>query len=603
MIMAATSRNTLLVSLVALLAACENREPLTPSFAKGGATIGAPTHLTATAASHRQIWFAWQDNASNESGYEVWRSDNGAAGSFSLFTTYPWPNTTAGGNDLLNAATEYCYKVRAYKGTRQPTQVSAFSNVACATTLPVPVPAAPSGVSAAPTSGGSIRISWTDNASDESAFRIERAAVSAGPWTNLGSANPNVLSFEDQQPPALEQPECYRVFALNSFGDSPASNVVCTARPTPPSGLTATATGSDIELTWIDNSGVEDGFEIRRWTVGVSTVIAIVSANTIAYRDAGLPDDTYWYQVRARRDGGNAGSSNNAGATILTSAPNAPSNVSAFPGSSTRATVVWVDNSANESGFLVKRSTDGGASWETAGGAGPNETTFYDNGQPSEPQLLCYSVIAWNSLGESAPSSTDCSTLPRGPSGLTLTEIDATTIDFAWTDNSSVEEGYEVDETYEYCDEDGSCASLYFPIATLAPNTMSYRASALGADAYYVGYVVVAIKQGGRSDVSNTAVPVPISNLSARADSPGQIDLAWTSKIADDWVWITRCEGDAAACASGAFIGRGYASRSASTFSDTGVEVGKTYSYRVYTYADWWNRYSAPSNIASATSR
>jgi titin len=191
--------------------------------------------------------------------------------------------------------------------------------------------------------------------------------------------------------------------------------------------------------------------------------------------------------------------------------------------------------------------------------------------------------------------------MPLGPSGFTLTEIDATTIDFAWTENSSVEDGYELDGAFDYCDEEGSCGTLYFPIAMLAPNTTSYRASGLGADANYIGYVVVAIKQGGRSDPSNTAVPVPISNLSARADSPGQIDLAWTSKI-DDPVWIERCEG-AVACAAGAFIGRGYAAPNASTFSDTQVTAGVTYSYRVFTYAGWLNRYSAASNLASATSQ
>jgi len=130
-------------------------------------------------------------------------------------------------------------------------------------------------------------VTWTDNATDESGFRVERSATSNGPWTTLATTGANAVSFDDWQPPTAEQPACYRVFAFNGFGNSQASNVDCTAMPAAPSDLVATATGSDVNLAWTDHSGVEDGFQVRRWTASVGTpvVVATLPANATTYRD------------------------------------------------------------------------------------------------------------------------------------------------------------------------------------------------------------------------------------------------------------------------------------------------------------------------------
>src|SRR5258705_10505603 len=196
----------LLLSALALLGACDNPDPLSPAYAARSGAVAAPSSLVATPYSYEMITLAWQDNANNEAGFEVWRSTSGPTGAFTLFASNSSPNTTQGGNSGLQPLTQYCYEVRAYNLLGQSGKVrgySDFSNVACATTKGLPVPAAASNVSAAPLSGGgAIRVGWTDNSADESGFRAERPAASSGPWATVGTLPcPNSVSFYDWQPP------------------------------------------------------------------------------------------------------------------------------------------------------------------------------------------------------------------------------------------------------------------------------------------------------------------------------------------------------------------------------------------------------------------
>lgn len=499
--------------------ACGTEQALGPDLAVSFRRSEAPSGTYVVVVAHNRLDVYWQDNSPNETGYEVQRA-TGPSGVFTLLVSLP-AGSTAYGNAGLTAQTEYCYRVRAFRKSGKTTTYSEFSNTACATTPRVPVPAAPSGVSASPNAWNRIGVTWTDNSSDETGFRIERSSSIGGPWTNVATVSSNVGSGSDDQPPPFEQLACYRVVAFNGFGDSPASNVFCTARPAPPSALATAVSGSAVDLTWTDNSNVEDGYQIQRWTdesgASVITIVAEVAANSTTYHDAGLADGKYWYQVRSMRNGGTAGSSNNVSATVLTRPPFAPEAVDAVAASSSVASVIFTDHSTNEDGFRVERSTDGGGSWVVAGYAtvDPYWSTgqFDDAAQPSEQQL-CYRVIAFNSLGDSPPSNTDCTILPLGPTNLTAASVSPQTIELAWSDNSAVEDGYEVNAVFYYCsyyDEWGNCVfePYYVWIATLVPNTTSFRPAGLNSGENWT-YVVFALRDGGRSDLSNEVnVTVP----------------------------------------------------------------------------------------------
>ena len=88
----------------------------------------------------------------------------------------------------------------------------------------MPPPAAPTGVTATATASSQINLLWTDASGNETGFKIERAAASAGPWTQIATVGVNVTTYSNTGLPASTTYH-YRVRATNTAGDSANSKV------------------------------------------------------------------------------------------------------------------------------------------------------------------------------------------------------------------------------------------------------------------------------------------------------------------------------------------------------------------------------------------
>ena len=185
-----------------------------------------PTSLSATPISSAQIDVSWTDNANNETSYEVERSTTGAGGPFSPLITLP-ANATGYSNLGLTASTEYCYRVRAVNNVGP----SNYAGPACATTLAPLPPADPTNLVVTAPTYGQVHLTWTDNATDETNFELERSTAGiGGPFSLIATLSANTGAYDDLNRNAGTE-YCYRVRAVSGQGPSGYAGPSCITTP------------------------------------------------------------------------------------------------------------------------------------------------------------------------------------------------------------------------------------------------------------------------------------------------------------------------------------------------------------------------------------
>ncbi len=182
-----------------------------------------------------------------------------------------------------------------------------------------PPPPAPSGLVATALSASQIALTWQDNATDETGFRIERR-TGGGSFGEVASVGANVTAFTAAGLAAATTYE-FRVRAVNEQGfsaySSTASATTAPAGPTvpvAPSNLTATAVStSRINLSWRDNAANETGYRVERRGYSGFTEVASLPAGSTSFAVTGLAAASpYEFRVRAANAQGLSAYSNPA---------------------------------------------------------------------------------------------------------------------------------------------------------------------------------------------------------------------------------------------------------------------------------------------------
>ncbi len=212
----------------------------------------------------------------------------------------------------------------------------------------------------------------------------------------------------------------YKVRAVNSAGASPFSPEVqfTTDQPhTPPAepaNFAVVALDPTMSrLTWEHTFSNCFGFVLYRCVDdGVYDWQTLASlGNELSYDDPDVePNVTYLYGISAYNGWGETDSLNvQASVTMPDAPPNAPSNFSAFADSDTQISLSWVDNSSNETGFEIYRSTAVNGVYTLISTVGQNETDFIDSALTAGTTYY-YKIRAINDEGASAYDTTSATT-------------------------------------------------------------------------------------------------------------------------------------------------------------------------------------------------
>jgi chitodextrinase len=299
-----------------------------------------------------------------------------------------------------------------------------------------------------------------------------------------------------------------------------------------------------------------------------------------------------------------------------TTAPTAPSGLTAAASSTTQIGLTWAASTDNVAvtSYRVERCTGASCTNFAQIGTTTTLTTFPDSGLTASTAYR-YRVLAADAAGNLSTYSNIASattlaasdtTAPTAPSSLAATASSSTQIGLVWiasTDNVGVT-GYRVERcTGASCTnfaQIGTTTTLTtFPDSGLTAST-AYRYRVLAADAAGNLSTYSNIASATTLAASDTTAPTAPSSLAATASSSTQIGLTWaasTDNVAVTGYRVERCTG--ASCTNFAQIGTTNGAN-ATTFSDSGLVASTSYSYRVRA-TDAAGNLSNYSNTASAT--
>jgi hypothetical protein len=281
---------------------------------------------------------------------------------------------------------------------------------------PSPTLTAPTNLLVTRGPGLQASLTWTDNSTGEIGYVVERRSDIATQWVAIASLAANTRTYIDAAVSDGRVYE-YRVKATDSVNGSEYSNIAGTTFvPDVPGSLTAqAASGTRVDLAWSNVSG-ELGYKIERLIAGGTwTQIGTTAADVTTIADNSTqPSTIYQYRVRAHNYGGDsaysaATSVTTPGGTI--GPPAAPTGLSGVAVASRQVNLHWYDQSNNEQGFLIQRSTDG-ASWTIITSVAANVTSIADF-TVNRRTSYYYRVLAFNQAGASEPTNVIRVTTPR----------------------------------------------------------------------------------------------------------------------------------------------------------------------------------------------
>ena len=261
--------------------------------------VTAPTMLMVNHTSNfDKVSLSWNDNDNDEQGYKIERKDS-VSGEFKEIVILP-ANSKSYIDEQLNEVRSYAYRVKAYDGELN----SDYSNSATIVTLPKPVKT-PSFFTFSEITEDKVALKWFDNSDNELGFQLARKSDEDSVFVIVKIIDANLTNYKDS---ALNPNTTYtyRIWAFSEHNQSDTVELTLKTQKIElkaPLDFTSPASSeSEISLSWVKNTGREEGFIVER--KGPSDTLFIVldslERDMLIFLDSGLEQETiYQYRIKS----------------------------------------------------------------------------------------------------------------------------------------------------------------------------------------------------------------------------------------------------------------------------------------------------------------
>jgi FG-GAP-like repeat len=480
-----------------------------------------PTNLVATDDQAGIVTLTWDINDPDATGYLLQRSEVEARADWVTIADLPEGTTSFDDEDLECETLEYDYRIQAYNRETMSAWVETLESgkAFC-------VVEAPGGLYGEVLGPEEIRLSWVNNADNQTGFYLYRDEQLIA-----------TLSFDERfhSDTDVTCETTYR-YQAKAFNDNVASHFSDTAivlsgycPVDDPTGLTATTNSiGQIIVAWTDNSNDEYGFVLQRRLEGEVEWQGVesLSPDTQSYADVGVTCGAVNYEYRVRAFDSNTiseWSNIDTGSALCPVA--APDGLNAVELDDETIRLNWADNADNESGYKVYRNTI------LVDELDADTTHYFDNDLDCETSYSYY-VIAFNVITgvDSDPSNGASATTSwcpvDAPTTLSATTDGVGAVTLTWTDNSNEEQGYHIQRAIKDSGE-------WRHLNAIPADATNYEDDSATCESVEYDYRIQAFDEYTTSDWSNTATGSSLcpvekpTGLFAQLQGPLEIELTW----------------------------------------------------------------------------
>ena len=414
-------------------------------------------------------------------------------------------------------------------------------------------------------------------------------------------------------------------------------------RPAAPTVSATAGSTTSLDVTWTapTNTGpaiASYDLQYRAGTSGNFTNGPQNVTGTSAAIGSLAADTSYEVQVRATNaEGDGDWSVAGTGRTTATSAPGAPTGLTATASGATQIDLSWSapgstggsrrtdrdgggrsrsssilrvarDPGSAITGYRIEVSSNGGSSWTNLVANTGNANTTYAHTGLTAGTTRHYRVSAINANGTGVPSNVDSATTgataPGAPTGLTATASGTTAINLSWSapasTGGSAITGYKIEVspngTSGWTDQvanTNSTATTYAHTGLASGDTRHYRVSAINANG-------AGTASNVDSATTATTVPGAPTGLTATASGTTAINLSWSAPGSTGGSAITGYRIEVSPNGTSGWTDQvANTNSTATTYAHTGLGGGTTRHYRVSAINT--NGAGTASNVANAT--